>query len=471
MTPTLVAVICYLVLQLGIGVWVSRRINSEADYLVAGRQLGLSLATFSVFATWFGAETIVGSAGTTLREGVSAASAEPFGYGLCLIVMGAVFAVPLWRRQLTTLADLFRTRYSVPVERLAAVILIPSSILWAAAQVRAFGHVLSTVAPTIELNVAIAVAAGFVMLYTVFGGLLADAMTDLVQGVLLVLGLVILGVAVLFAIGGIDGIPAAMEATRAARVAAGTHVASPPLLEVLEAWAIPVCGSVIATELVGRLIATRTASIARRASLLAGVLYISVGLIPVFVGLVAGPLVPALADAEQLMPTVARQLLPTAAFAIFAGGLISAILSTVDSTLLVASGILSHNLIVPLAGITDERIKVRLARAGVMMFGTAAYVIAVNADGVFALVEQASAFGSAGALVTVCFGLFTPLGGPRTAAATLLVGVVSYLAGTVAGMTAPFLLSLGVSLGTYIAGSALGGYRHEPASASEPALA
>jgi Na+/proline symporter len=90
MTPTLVAVICYLVLQLGIGVWVSRRINSEADYLVAGRQLGLSLATFSVFATWFGAETIVGSAGTTLREGVSGASAEPFGYGLCLIDGGGV---------------------------------------------------------------------------------------------------------------------------------------------------------------------------------------------------------------------------------------------------------------------------------------------------------------------------------------------------------------------------------------------
>ena len=158
MTTTLAAVLCYLAVQLGIGVWVSRRIRSESDYLVAGRQLGPVLATFSIFATWFGAETIVGSAGTTWREGLSAASAEPFGYGLCLIVMGLVFAVPLWRRQLTTLADLFRTRYSVPVERLAAVILVPSSILWAAAQIRAFGQVLSTVAPTIALDLAIGVA-------------------------------------------------------------------------------------------------------------------------------------------------------------------------------------------------------------------------------------------------------------------------------------------------------------------------
>ncbi|MCC6243536.1 MAG: sodium:solute symporter family protein [Gemmatimonadaceae bacterium] len=453
MTTTLAAVLCYLAVQLGIGVWVSRRIHSESDYLVAGRQLGPMLATFSIFATWFGAETIVGSAGTTWREGLSAASSEPFGYGLCLILMGLIFAVPLWRRQLTTLADLFRTRYSVPVERLAAVILVPSSILWAAAQIRAFGQVLSTVAPTIALDAAIGVAAGFVILYTMFGGLLADAMTDLVQGVLLMVSLVVVGVAVFLGVGGWDGLPAAFEATRAARVLREAGTVAPPFLDVLEAWAIPVCGSVIATELVGRIVATRTAQIARRAALTAGALYLVIGLIPVGISLVAGPLVPALADSEQLVPTVARQLLPTLGFALFAGGLISAILSTVDSTLLVASGILSHNVIVPMARISDESVKVRIARGGVLAFGVLAFVLALRAEGVFALVEQASAFGSAGTLVTVCFALFTSLGGARTAAATLVVGVVVYLAGTVGGSSTPFLWSLGLSLATYIIGA------------------
>ena len=79
------------------------------------------LATFSIFATWFGAETIVGSAGRAYRDGVSLGSAEPFGYALCLVLMGAVFAVPLWRQKLTTLADLYRRRYSVGAERLASL--------------------------------------------------------------------------------------------------------------------------------------------------------------------------------------------------------------------------------------------------------------------------------------------------------------------------------------------------------------
>ena len=197
MTPGLVAIAAYLALQLGIGVWIARRIRNESDYLLAGRSLGYTFATFSIFATWFGSETVVGSAGNAFRDGVSLGNAEPFGYGLCLILMGLVFAGPLWRRRLTTLADLFRQRYSVPVERLAAVILIPGSILWAAAQIRSFGYVVSSAAPSIPIDAAIGGAAAFTLLYTVFGGLLADVIHDLLQGVTITVGLIVVLVGVL----------------------------------------------------------------------------------------------------------------------------------------------------------------------------------------------------------------------------------------------------------------------------------
>jgi Na+/pantothenate symporter len=184
-------------------------------------------------------------------------------------------------------------------------------------------------------------------------------------------------------------------------------------------------------------------------------MYLAIGLIPVIVGLLGQRIVPGLADPEQLVPTVARDLLPTVLYAVFAGGLISAILSTVDSTLLVSSGLLSHNLVVPMLGVRDERAKVGVARTGVVVFGFVAYALALRAEGVFALVEQASAFGSAGVLVTVCFGLFSRIGGARTAAATLAAGVVSYLVALTAGVAYPFLLSLGVAVGAYLAGASV----------------
>jgi len=445
----LAAVLLYLAAQLGIGVWISRRIVSEADYLLAGRSLGPLLLTFSVFATWFGAETIVGAAGTTYAEGVSAASAEPYGYGLCLILLGAVFAVPLWKRKLTTLADFFRQRYAVSVERVAAIILIPSSVLWAAAQVRAFGYVLST-SSTLDVETSIALAAAFTLLYTMFGGLLADAITDLIQGGLLVIALVVVLVAVIASLGGIGGTVEAIAAASAARTAPRV-----PVLEGMEAWAVPVFGSLLATETVGRVIAARSPSVARGSTLLAGGLYLVIGSIPVVIGLAGPVLLPSLGDAEQLIPTIAQELLPPALFIVFAGGLISAILSTVDSTLLISSGLLSHNLIIPITGITRERTKVLLARGGVVLFGGLAYLLALGAEGVFALVEQASAFGSAGALVTITIGIFTPWGGPRTAMATLVGGMAVYLAASYGGFPYPFLASLGASVLIYLLGAVM----------------
>src|SRR5688572_2593050 len=447
MTVGLAAMLAYLALQLGIGVWISRRIRSESDYLLAGRSLGYTLATFSIFATWFGSETIMGSAGNSFRGGISLANAEPFGYGLCLILMGLIFAGPLWRRRLTTLADLFRQRYSVTVERLAAVILIPGSIFWAAAQIRGFGYVLSTATSALSINLAIGCAAGFCMLYTMFGGLLADAVNDVIQGTVVAVGLAVLLGGVLITVHNDGGIGAAFTDVGPIELLPAGSAYSWALLEE---WAIPICGSVIATELVGRVIATRTPNVARRSSYMAGALYIAIGTIPLLIGVLGQRIVPNLAEPELVIPAVAEALLPTIFFAIFAGGLVAAILSTVDSTLLVSSGLMSHNLVVPIFGVTDERRKVLIARAGVLCFGAMAYVQAIRAEGVFELVESASAFGSAGILVTVCFGLFTKLGGPAAAILTLGVGVLSYVTATASGYAYPFLLSLAVSILTYV---------------------
>src|SRR5690606_7884348 len=140
MNATLPGIALYIVAQLLVGAWVARRIRTEDDYLVAGRRLGYPLAIFTIFATWFGAETCIGAAGAIYSDGLAGGSADPFGYAVCLLLMGAVFAVPLWKRRLTTLADLFRQRFSIGVERLAVLLMVPTSLLWAAAQIRAFGQ-------------------------------------------------------------------------------------------------------------------------------------------------------------------------------------------------------------------------------------------------------------------------------------------------------------------------------------------
>jgi SSS family transporter len=440
----------YILAQLAIGIYVSRRITTEDDYLVAGRSLGPWIATFTVFATWFGAETCIGAAGAVYERGFAGGSADPFGYAACVILTGLIFAVPLWRLRLTTLADLFRLRFATSVERLAVVLMVPTSLLWAAAQVRAFGQVLSS-ASGFEIEATVTIAAAVVIAYTMFGGLLADAWTDLVQGIALIVGLVALSWVVLRT-EGLD-VFAGLDAAALNPLGAEPR----PLLEIVEEWAVPVVGSMIAAEVVARILATRSARIARNATVAGGVVYFVVGLMPVGLGLVGASLLPGLAEPEQILPALAQTYLPTALFVLFAGGLVSAILSTVDSALLMAAGLVSHNVIVQVRPGLGERAKVRIARACVAAFGMLAYVMALRAERVYDLVEEASSFGSAGIVTVVTFGLFTRIGGAGSAVAALLVGVGTWIVGAyLVGLPYPYLASLAAAVVAYLVAAAAG---------------
>src|SRR5581483_10180546 len=339
MSPALLGIVGYVAVQLLIVFIIGRRAErrSETDYLLAGRRLGPGLATFTVFATWFGAETCIGAAGRVYEGGLANSTSDPFGYTACLFLMGFVFAIPLWRRKLTTFADFYRQRYSPGVERLAALLLIPTSVMWAAAQVRALGQVVST-SSNFDVEIAIAIAAGAVVVYTVYGGMLANAVTDLMQGLMVMIGLVVLLVAVVIAAGGPDAAIAAIDPQRL-RLFGGPET---PALEILERWAIPIFGSVLAQELVAAILASHTAQTARNAALLGGGLYLVFGLIPVAIGLMGVSLLPQLTESEQLLPEMAQRYLTPALHILFAGAIVSAILSTVASALLAAAALTEH---------------------------------------------------------------------------------------------------------------------------------
>ena len=433
-------------LQVLVGVWAARSIRSEDDFLVAGRRLGLFLATTSIFATWFGAESCVGAAGAAYEQGFTPTSTEPFAYGAGLVLMGVWFASQLWSRRITTLADFFAQRFGLSTERFAACLLLPSSLLWAAAQVRAFGHVVAVNSDgwfTVES--ATALAAVVAVAYTVTGGLLADVYTDVVQGIMLLVGLVILGVATWQAL------------------PAGSNLPPPPtpapstIASILEAWAIPICGSIVAQEALSRSLAAASARTARNAAILGGLVYIVVGLMPLGMGLVGSRLLPGLEDGESILPELSLRLLPQALNLMFAAALVSAILSTVDSCLLVVASTVTHNLWPAASESANPAGPLRRARCVVVVAGIAAFVLASTSLDVKQLVEEASGFASAGVFVLAVMGTHTTLGGRVAANSSLLAGLLTWLIGRHAcnGMIDhPYLTSLAAAAAAYAGGTA-----------------
>jgi len=434
----------YVVAQLLIGLAASRRIRSEADYLLAGRSLGYGLAIFSMFATWFGAETCIGAAGAAYQQGMRGGRADPFGYAICLALMGLVFAVPLRRTGALTLGEMFRTRFSAAAEKLVVVFLVPASVLWAAAQIRALGQIVSATTG-LDLVVAAGVATAVVIVYTGTGGMRADVITDLVQGIALIVGLAILMTAVIAHVGG---------AGAALALARDSALAARPVAESAwigwEAWAVPIIGSITAQELASRVLACRTPQIAGRSSLIAAGLYLGVGLMPLTLGLLGMNLLPGLDDAEGVIPALADRHLHGVFQVLLLGALVSAILSTVDSNLLSASALLSHDVVLRTAQL-GERGRLRLARLLVVLIGLAAFWLAVSRESVYGLVEEASAFGGGGMAVAMAFGLLSRFGGPISAVAAMITSMGVQVVGTwVRPIPAPMTVSCLVSLLVYV---------------------
>lgn len=441
-------VIAYIGLQLGLGLWLSKGVRDEQDYLLAGRSLGLGFAVFSVFATWFGAESCVSASAKVYEHGLSGAAVDPFAYGACLILMGLVFAVPLWRGQYTTLADLYRSRYSAGVERLAVLLMVPTSILWAAAQIRAFGQVFDA-AGNIGVSTGIWIGAGVAILYTASGGLRADVATDFLQGLFIIVGMGVLFALVVSDAGGVSPLWERVPAHRLSLFEPDTNV-----WQRLDTWAVPVCGSLAAQELVSRILAARCPNTARRASVLGGGMYVLVGLMPVFLGLVGESVLPGLTEPEQFLALLARKHLSEIWQVLFLGALISAILSTVDSTLLAAAALVSHNVVIPLRPEMPESAKVNFARGGVVAGGAVALLLALQSDSIHGLVQSASSFGSPGIFVVTVFGLFTRVGGARAAQWALWTGALVWCFGTwVVSFPCVYLVALGAAVAAYGAGS------------------
>ncbi len=446
MNTILIGIVGYIGLQILIGAWVARRVATETDYMLAGRSLGVGLAAASIFATWFGAEVVIGAASRVYDNGISGAHAEPFAYAAGIVLMGLLFARKLWRRGIQTFADFFRMRYSGRVERLAAVLLIPGSVLWAAAQIRGFGQIVGS-ATGLELETALTLAAIAVIVYTALGGLLADVYNDFIQSFVIVVGLIGLAWVALSEAGGIAASFAKIEPARFVFFPEGQT-----WLALAEKWAIPICGSIVAVELISRLLACRTPDIARTSAMLGGTIYMLVALIPVTIGLVGPTLMPGIANSEQLVPEIAKAHLPPVFYVLFVGALIAAVLSTVDSCLLAAGTMLSHNLLLRLRPDASERTKVAIARASVVSLGLVAYLLALRSTHISDLVETASAFASAGLFVALVFGLFTRFGGELSALAAMASGALVWLAGSsVLEIEAPYIGGLIAATVAYVA--------------------
>ena len=420
------ALIANVVLLFGLAFWVRARIATSEDYLVAGRRLGVPLAAATLFATWFGAGTLLVATDEVRAEGLRAAALDPIGAGICLLLAGAFFAAPLWRMKLLTLIDFYRVRFGTRAETLGALLMVPGYFGWIAAQFVALALLLELllgIDPGLGIWIVAAVGTG----YTLVGGMWSVVVTDALQAAILVVGLVVIAVAALLALGSGDataGWLRLLEETPPDRLVLIPHDTFESAFGWFAVLAAGALGNLPGQDLMQRVFASRSASVARRACLLAGSAYLLFGVIPVGLGLAAALIAPG--DTRGILTILAGVLLHPVGAVVFVLAITSAVLSTIDSAILAPAGVIAENL---LRRLPQRRVsRLALDRICVLGVSVASLAVARLGEDAWTLLETAYEIGLVSLLVPLAMGLASSRGREPAALAAMTVGTLSWLA-------------------------------------------
>lgn len=396
-------VILYLLVTIVIGLLAARMVKNSDDFLLAGRKLPLFMSAAALFATWFGAETVLGASSAFAADGLIGVVEDPFGASLCLFLIGIFFARKLYRMDILTFGDFYRLKYGKWVEFFASVCLVLSYLGWIAAQMVATGLVIHLVSG-IEMHYGIIIGSFVVILYTFFGGMWSVAVTDSVQMVLIIVGLL----AALFQLN--HTLPATdlISKTPATFFHFLPQGNTTSVLNYFAAWITIGLGSIAQQDVFQRVMASKTEGTAVRASYLGGIMYLSIALVPLILALYARELLPHYLDGDtQLMlPDLIMQHTSLWVQILFFGALLSAIMSTASGALLAPSAILGRNIIGHFI-IRDQPKKLLLfSRIGVLVVAAVSLGMALSNSNIYELVGQSSALSLVSLFVPMVAGIY-----------------------------------------------------------------
>ena len=458
-------VVIYWVISVGIGLWAAMRVKNTADFAAAGHSLPLPIVTAMVFATWFGSEAVLGIPAEFIKEGLGGVVSDPFGSALCLILVGLFFAKHLYNRRMLTIGDFFREKYGRTVEVLVTLCIVVSYLGWVAAQIKALGLVFHVVSDgAISENLGMIIGAGSVLIYTLFGGMWSVAITDFIQMIVIVIGMLYISGEMTALTGGFTVV--VEHAAAAGKFSFWPDMNLVSILGFTAALCTMMLGSIPQQDVFQRISSSKNVNIAVQASILGGVLYFIFAFVPMYLAYSATLIDPGLVeryintDSQMILPKLVLEHAPVFAQILFFGALLSAIKSCASATLLAPSVSFAENIVRGFYKNLSDQGLLKIMRITVLFFTIAVTFFAMNSElSIFKMVESAYkvtlvaafvplAFGiywskanSLGGLLAVVFGLTVWIGAeilaPEATLPPQLAGLLASIAGMLLGGLVP----------------------------------
>ncbi len=389
MDPVLVGFIGYLVVVVVVGFITFRYTKTLADFLLAGRRLGAWVVALSERASGESAWLLIGLPGLALVSGFSAVWSA-IGCAVGILASWTLVArrlrIQTERLGALTLPDYFEARFQDSSHTLRIVsmaVIVFFFTFYVSAQFLAAGKVLHATFGLEPIHGMI-IGAVVILFYTMMGGFLAVAWTDLVQGILMAGAMIVLPVAAFIMLGGIGGVAERIGAIDPNLLLMTGGKTGHPLVMGLIIGSLGIgLGYVGQPHLLTRFMAIRKADDLRKGTLIAmsWVVIAFWGAILVGIAGLAKFGVDGLADIEHVMPEMALWALPLGVAGVVISAAIAAMMSTADSQLLVATSALSEDIYHQLVNRkASQKLLVALSRIGTVVIGVIAFVLAMRAS-------------------------------------------------------------------------------------------
>ena len=399
-----------------VGRFASRRVESEAEYLVADRQVPLWLSVLALLATWFGSSSVIESSSKMYRGGIGEVLLDPIACGATLIFTGCFFAERFWKTQAATVADLFRQQFGPTAERLSCAIQVPSFFLWIGAQFLAMGQLIES-ALGLPLSLSILLSAAVAWAIVVGGGMWAVTWANAIMILVSLLSMLVLFGATAYGIGDGDAVAGWVRVIDAApkdhfRI---DTASLEKCLAILSVLLIGLLGNVPGQDLQQRVASAKSAATARWMCVVGGVLYLLIGLIPLYLGLAARwTFGDGLSESQLPLNAIAARYLSEPLQILLIVGMFSLCLAVAASATLSQASIVSRNVIKPLRGLVrdsagrdslgvarvwDARVWDARFSVGLVIAGSLA--VAFSGESIMGLLELS--------LVLVLVSLFVPM--------------------------------------------------------------
>ncbi len=194
-------VVIYLFILISIGIYRSRVVSDQTDFMVAGRSVPTWMLVLTLVSTWIGAGSLIGGAGLAYRQGISMLW---FSFGAWIGILVVYFLAGRVRRIAEfTLPDILEKRYNAWARILGSICIIIAFTTIVGYQFRGGGMVINIVTG-LPTEYGVLIAAVSIILYTAIGGMISIVTLDVFNGIVIIIALFIALPTLFFGVGGME---------------------------------------------------------------------------------------------------------------------------------------------------------------------------------------------------------------------------------------------------------------------------